>query len=58
MHYVNEYPHKDRKTSLCVCVCEKYSGFCGTQVETKQNSAGADSVCDRKASEIYAGRAA
>ncbi len=43
---------------VCVCVCKKQSGVRGTRVETKQMSAGAGRVCDRGASEIYAGRAA
>lgn len=40
------------------CVCKNQSGCRGTQVETKQMSAGAGSVCDRGASVRYAGRAA
>lgn len=39
-------------------VFKKYGGCRSTQVEIKQMSAGADAVCDRRASEIYAGRAA
>lgn len=43
---------------VCVCLWEYQCGCRGTQVETKQMSAGAGSVCDRGASESYAGRAA
>lgn len=44
---------------VCVCVCvrrKEKSGCFGTQVETKQMSSSAGSVCDRGASALDAGR--